>query len=213
MRAKKASKKKKFSKRWRKQAQRVARIMQKIACIRHDFLHKLSTGIAKSHGMVLEDLKIRNMSKCAKGKGATAKSKFNRLIQDLGWGKFLRMLEYKCEQYWQVFLKVSPPHTSHTCSACGFAHPENRRGKVFVCPRCGHKEDAGVNAARVILQKDLAILGFGTAGPSGSDACGEGNSGGTGINQVYEPSLAKAGIPRLKPWEGQETVIYYEEEA
>ena len=171
--------------------------MQKVARIRHDFLHKLSTAIAKSHGVVVEDLEIKNMSRRARGKGATAKSKLNRLIRNSSWGTFLKMLEYKCEQYGQVFLKIAPQRTSQTCSVCGFVHPENRKGKAFICLRCGHREDADVNAAKVILQKGLAVLGYGTAGPSGSDACGEGNGSGTGINQIYEPSLAEAGIPRL----------------
>ena len=193
----KLARKKKFSGRWRKQARKVARIMQKVARIRHDFLHKSSTAIAKSHGVVVEDLKVKNMSRRAKGKGVSIKSKLNRLIQDSGWGMFLGMLEYKCEQYGQVFLKVAPQHTSQTCSVCGFVHPGNRKGKVFKCLRCGHREDADINAARVILQKGLAVLSGSTAGPAGSNARGEGNGGGTGIHPVYEPSLAEAGIPRL----------------
>ena len=54
-----------------------------------------------------------------------------------------------------------------------------------------------LTAARVILQKGLAVLSGSTAGPAGSNARGEGNGGGTGIHPVYEPSLAEAGIPRL----------------
>ena len=34
------------------------------------------------------------------------------------------MLEYKCSQYGQIFLKVDPRRSSQTCSACGFVHPE-----------------------------------------------------------------------------------------
>ena len=194
---KKLARKKKYSRRWHRQAQRVARIMQKIARIRHDFLHKVSTAIAKSHGVVVEDLRVKNISKRAKGKGVSAKSVLNRLILDSGWGMFLRMLEYKCEQYGQVFLKVAPNHTSQTCSVCGFVHPENRKGKLFRCLACGHTEDADVNAAKVILQKGLAALSGPTAGPAGSNARGEGSGGGTGLCPVYEPPLVEAGIPRL----------------
>jgi len=200
----KLARKKKFSKRWQRQAQKVARVMRKIARIRHDFLHKVSTAIAKNHGVMVEDLKIKNMSRRTKGKGASARSALNRLILDSGWGSFLRMLEYKCEQYGQVFLKVAPQRTSQTCSVCGFAHPKNRKGKRFRCLACGHAEDADVNAAKVILQKGLAALLKGpTAGPAGSNARGEGSGSGTGACPVYEPSFAETGIPRLWSWEGQ----------
>ncbi len=43
---------------------------------------------------------------------------------DSAWSTFIRMLEYKCSQYGQIFLKVDPRRSSQTCSACGFVHPE-----------------------------------------------------------------------------------------
>ncbi len=58
-------------------------------------------------------------------------------------------------------------------------------------------DDADINAAKVILQRGLAILKSSTAGLAGSDARGEGTGGGTAFGQVYESSLVEAGIPRL----------------
>jgi len=83
------------------------------------------------------------------------------------------MLEYKCRQYGQIFLKVDPRRSSQTCSACGFVHPENRKGKSFCCLHCGYTDDADINAAKVILQRGLAILKSSTVGLAGSDACEE----------------------------------------
>jgi len=62
---------------------------------------------------------------------------------------------------------------------------------------CGYTDDADINAAKVILQRGLAILKSSTAGLAGSDARGEGTGGGTTFGQVYESSLIEAGIPRL----------------
>ena len=53
---------------------------RKIARVRHDFLYnKISTiFIAKSHGLVVEGLKVKNMSSRAYGKWAKAKTLLNR---------------------------------------------------------------------------------------------------------------------------------------
>jgi putative transposase len=91
-----------FSSNWKKQKKQVSRINSKIANIRKDFLHKLSTKISDSQAVVyIEDLKVSNMSKSAKGtvespgKNVKAKSGLNRSILDQGWGMFREMLAYK----------------------------------------------------------------------------------------------------------------------
>ncbi|WP_461834381.1 zinc ribbon domain-containing protein [Desulfothermus sp.] len=103
---------------------------------------------------------------------------------DSAWSTFIRMLEYKCRQYGQVFLKVDPRRSSQTCLACGFVHSKNRKGKIFCCLHCGYTDDADINTAKVILQRGLAILKSSTAGLAGSDARGEGTDGGTAFGRV-----------------------------
>ena len=62
------SKKRKFSKNWRKQKQKLSQVHSHIGNVRRDFLHKLSTTIVKNHAVVvIENLKTRNMTKTAKG--------------------------------------------------------------------------------------------------------------------------------------------------
>jgi putative transposase len=62
------ARKKKESNRWTRQAKKLARLHYTIANVRKDFLHKESTRIAKQNFIVyMEDLKIKNMSKSAKG--------------------------------------------------------------------------------------------------------------------------------------------------
>ena len=70
--------------------------------MRKDFLHKLSTTIAKSHGVVsIEKLQVRNMSASASGtiaepgRNVAAKSGLNKSILDQGWSMFATMLRYK----------------------------------------------------------------------------------------------------------------------
>lgn len=89
----KLSKKKKFSSNWRKTKQKIEKLHYHISNVRKDFLHKTSTQLAKSHGLiVMEDLKVGNMSKSSKGtkenpgKNVKAKSGLNRSILDQGAG-------------------------------------------------------------------------------------------------------------------------------
>ena len=64
----KMAKRVKFSANWQKLKARIQRLHHKIANARNDFLHKTTTAISKNHALVvLEDLKVRNMSRSAAG--------------------------------------------------------------------------------------------------------------------------------------------------
>jgi len=100
------SKKVKFSSNWKKQKGKIQRLHSHIANARRDYLHKVTSEISKNHAMiVIEDLKVSNMSKSAKGtsekpgRNVKAKSGLNRAILDQGWYEMRRQLEYK--QRWQ----------------------------------------------------------------------------------------------------------------
>lgn len=98
------SKKKRGSSNSKKLKKRINRLHTKIANIRNDYLHQVSTHISKSHALVvLEDLKVSNMSKSASGtmenpgKNVAAKSGLNRSILDQGWHNFKSHLSYKLD--------------------------------------------------------------------------------------------------------------------
>lgn len=153
------------SHRLRKAQARVAKIHQKIARQRADFLHKLSTGIAKTHAaFCLEDLKVRNMSASAKGdaespgRNVNAKSGLNRSILDQGWHTFKVQLGYKLQWRGGQLILVPPQYTSQTCSVCGHVHADNRKGEKFRCLECGHEDHADINAAKNILAAGHAVL-------------------------------------------------------
>jgi len=160
--------KKKFSKNWIKQTKKIQKLHSKAANIRNDYLHKVSTEICKNHAMIfIEDLKVSNMSKSAKGtqeqhgKNVKAKSGLNKSILDQGWYKFRNQLEYK--SYWQggVVVAVEPRYTSQTCSNCGNKAKESRLTQSsFVCVSCGFEVNADVNAARNVLAAGLSRVGL-----------------------------------------------------
>ena len=160
------SRKTKFSTNWLKAKRKVSKLHHTIANIRKDYLHKTSNTISKNHAMiVIEDLKVRNMSKSAKGlidkpgHNVKAKSGLNKSILDQGWFEFRRQLEYK--QAWRGgwVQTVPPQYTSQRCSCCGYVAKSNRTSQSrFECLNCGHAENADINAARNILAAGHAVL-------------------------------------------------------
>ncbi|MEU9374827.1 transposase [Streptomyces sp. NPDC048255] len=146
----------KYGTRLRKTIAAIGRLRTRQANRRHDFTHKLTTDLAKNHGLIgIEDLRVKNMTKCAKGtaekpgKNVRQKAGLNRSILDNTPGERRRQLEYKARMYGSVLVSVPPFHTSQTCAACGQVDPESRKGcgRLFACTRCGHEDDADHNAS------------------------------------------------------------------
>jgi putative transposase len=131
---------------------------------RADFLHNLSSHYAKSHGtVVIEDLKVNNMTRSGKGKRG-----LNREILNVGWHDLRRRLTYKCEWYGSKLIAVDPRYTSQACQQCGCIDRRSRATQMlFMCVECGFIDHADVNAAKNILDR-----GIGPAGATTVAACG-----------------------------------------
>ncbi|SIO21139.1 RNA-guided endonuclease InsQ/TnpB family protein [Nitrosomonas cryotolerans] len=165
----KLSKKVRFSANWKKQKQIITRLHERIANARLDFLHKTSTEISKNHAMVVvENLKIGNMSKSAKGsvekhgKNVKAKSGLNKSILDQGWGMFVSFLEYKQACSGGDVLKVNPQYTSQTCPRCQHVSRDNRKSQsAFECTECGFKANADLVGALNVLERGHRLLACG----------------------------------------------------
>ena len=160
------NRKEKFSNNWQKARTKVQKIHSRIADIRKDYLHKVSTAISKSHAMVcMEDLQVRNMSGSASGtrespgRNVRAKSGLNKSILDQGWYEFRRQLEYKLTWNGGYLLVVPPHNTSRTCPCCGHVSADNRKTQAkFRCETCGFEENADVVGAINILRAGHARL-------------------------------------------------------
>lgn len=141
----------------------------RIANSRFDYLQKLSTYVAKNHGtVVLEDLKVSNMSASAKGdkdnpgKNVAAKSGLNRSILDQGWHAFEMMLKYKLAWLGGELVLIPPKNTSRKCPECRHTEKDNRKTQAqFRCQECGYSENADFVAARNILAAGHAVLACG----------------------------------------------------
>ena len=168
----KLARQKKGSRNSRKTKRKIARLHRYIADSRRDFLHKISTKIAKNHSIIyVEDLKVSNMSASASGtkespgKNVRQKSGLNRSILDQGWYGFFQMLSYKLEQRGGKLIKVDPRNTSRTCPRCGLASAENRKSQAtFACIGCGYRSNADEVGAINILRAGRARLACETSG-------------------------------------------------
>ena len=183
----KLAKRVKFSAHWQKLKGKIQRLQRKIANVRNDFLHKTTTMISKNHALVvIEDLKVRNMSRSASGtveapgKCVRAKSGLNKSILDQGWFEFRRQLAYKLAWLGGALLAIPPQYTSQTCSRCGCVDKKNRPSQArFKCTACGFECNADYNAALNILAAGRAV-----------SACGAGRAQAPALKQ--EPAYGAA---------------------
>ena len=145
----------KKSKNFYRLKKRINKCHKIIAQVRKDYLHKISHYLVNNHATIyVEDLKINNMSKSAKGdeenhgKNVKQKSGLNKSILDQGWSMFFNFIEYK--QSWKNnhFNKVKPQFTSQECCLCKSKHKENRISQSkYVCNKCDNKINADLNAS------------------------------------------------------------------
>lgn len=135
------SKKKKHSKNRAKAKTKLARLHARIANIRMDATHKLTTGLVRRFGtIVIEDLSVKNMMKNHHLAGA---------ISDMAWGEFRRQLEYKAERHGVKLVVVNRWFaSSKTCRYCGCKLEKlDLSVRKWNCPVCGEKHDRDINAA------------------------------------------------------------------
>jgi putative transposase len=145
---------------------RVAREWRRVRNQRLDFHHKTARALVDAFdALALEDLRIANMTRSAKGTVETPghnvaqKAGLNRSILDAGWGQFTAILTAKAASAGRRVVFVNPACTSIDCHACGTPCSRPSRA-VVVCPACG-KHDADLNGARNIATR--AGLGSGQA--------------------------------------------------
>ena len=151
----------------RKKVAALAREWQRVTERNRGDEHQLAAAIVQAYDLIaVEDLRIANMTKSAAGtpedpgRNVAAKSGLNRSILEQSWGRLYGKIEYKAASAGARFVRVSPAHTSQTCSLCGAIDAKSRRSQAdFHCTSCGHVDNADVNAAVSILCRGLVALG------------------------------------------------------
>ncbi|NET28213.1 RNA-guided endonuclease TnpB family protein [Okeania sp. SIO1I7] len=148
---------------WKKAQLKIARLHRRVANIRKDALHKLTTYLAKNHGsVVIEDLNVRGM---------LANHKLAKSISRQCFYEFRRQLEYKCQWYGCELVVVDRFFpSSKTCSSCGHVQDMPLNLRTFECPDCGISIDRDLNAS--INLKNAVGLTVDACGRSAADSSG-----------------------------------------
>ncbi|WP_432743810.1 RNA-guided endonuclease TnpB family protein [Methylobacter sp. G7] len=145
------SRKKKGSNGWKKQRIVVARVHEKIANSRKDFLHKLTTKLVSENDVIcVEDLNVSGMmrNRC-----------LSKAVADVGIFELNRRIQYKSAWYGKEVIKISrwEPSTK-TCSSCGQIRIMKLSQRVYEC-ECGLVIDRDLNAALNIKRAGLVLSG------------------------------------------------------
>jgi putative transposase len=153
------------SKRWERAAAQIGRAHARVANLRRDGLHKLTSELARQHGtVVVEDLNVTGM---------LANRKLARHIADAGFAQIRRQLAYKTQWNGGRLLVAHRWYpSSKTCSGCGTVKAKLAlHERTYACEACGlvvdRDRNASLNLAALAAQFDTA--GSGSVAGRGAD--------------------------------------------
>ena len=160
------SRKIKGSNNQQKSRKRVAKVQEKIANTRQDFLHKLSRKLVNENQViVVEDL-------CIKG---LARTRLAKSILDAGLGMLVNFIGYKLDREGGKLIEVDRffPSTK-LCHCCKIKNDSmNLSIRDWVCSTCNTHHDRDENAAKNIREEGIRIILTNTVGHTEIQACGE----------------------------------------
>jgi putative transposase len=151
------------SNRWQRARRNLARAHHRVANLRRDGLHQLTTRLAATYGtIVVEDLNVAGMLR---------NRRLARAIADCGFGELRRHLQYKTAWGGGRFVVADRWFPSwKTCSGCGVVRPKlPLSARTFTCTTCGLSLHRDHNAAINLAQLVVAGSGPETVNGRGAD--------------------------------------------
>ena len=177
-RSRECSRRQRGSRRHARSAAALARTHARVACVRRDAMHKLTTHLARNHAVVVvEHLAVANLLRAPAPSpdperpghhlrnGRRAKAGLNRSIQDASLAELRRQLTYKCRWYGSTLVVADTFYpSSKECSACGWRKPSLSLSEpLFVCenPECRLVMDRDDNSS-LNLKQLVTTIGTGS---------------------------------------------------
>ena len=118
------------------------------------YLHQVTNTLINENQVIcMEDLNVKGMMR---------NHKLAESIQEMNFGEFRRMLEYKAKWYGRQIIYVDRFYpSSKTCNHCGYIKKDLKLSdRQWVCPACGEIIERDYNAALNILNEGLRIIGL-----------------------------------------------------
>jgi putative transposase len=152
----------KFSRNWRKAKAKLARLHARIANVRQDATHKLTSDLVRRfHTIGIEDLNVIGM---------VQNRHLARAVSDMGFFEFRRQLDYKTAMRGGIVVVADRWFpSSKTCSRCDQHHPEMILGVDTLRCDCGAVISRDLNAA-INLAKYAASSAVSACGGEGAGA-------------------------------------------
>jgi IS605 OrfB family transposase len=148
------------------------------AAVTGHLLHVASKALVKyavevnARKIVVEDLS--NIRDASLKKGKDLRSKIHRWP----YADMIHKIKYKAAAVGIDTEIVSARNTSRACNACGHVSASNRNGLHFHCKKCGHKDDADLNASKNIRARSVSI------------ACNAREMGSPKSPEICDPSIS-----------------------
>jgi len=146
------SRKQKGSRNREKARLKLARLHYRIACIRDDLLHKITTKIAEKYGFVgIETLNV---------KGMMQNHALAQALGDASFGRFAELLGTKVPAAGGILQPVGRFFpSSKRCHSCHKRDDElTLADRMFICPNCQLQCDRDLNASINILQEAIRLF-------------------------------------------------------
>ncbi|MFF2407626.1 IS607 family element RNA-guided endonuclease TnpB [Streptomyces sp. NPDC058092] len=146
------------SKRWEQANRARNKVHHRVANLREDTLHKMTTRLASEYGTIfIEDLNVAGMGR---------NRRLSRRVADAAFGEIRRQLTYKTRRHGTRLVVAGRWFpSSKTCSRCGAVKAKLPLSmRVFECDNCGLVIDRDANAGHNLVALAARTTGTGVAG-------------------------------------------------
>ena len=131
---------------------KLAKVYKRITDKKQYYLHQISNYLIDENQVIcMEDLNVSGMLRNHKLAGS---------IQELNFGEFKRMLEYKANWYGRKLIFVDRFYpSSKTCNHCGYVNKKLKLSdRQWICPDCGEIIERDYNAALNIRDEGIRLI-------------------------------------------------------